>query len=134
MPNGRRKETPVSPDSAEVVAAMARIEKRMDELKMECRMSIYDICLGISNHVTREMDRLVSHVKRLIDQTERLNARVVALEQRDDSGKVPRGAGNIHDLPEGQERVYPGGSEELAPIQRRGARRRIHGSYRQARQ
>lgn len=75
---------------------------------------------------------MVYHVRRLIDQNGFLYDRVMALEKRYDSEKVLRRNRRLHDLQEGQDGLHAGSSEELAPIQRRGARGRMHSPYRQA--
>lgn len=125
----------MTPESQEVSAIMdlcAQVEAQMGELRRDYQLSVYEICLGISNRISKEMDRMVYHIRRLIDQNGFLYDRVVELEKRDDAEKASRGARDLLDLQEGQGSVHPGGSEELAPVQRRGARGRVRMPYRQA--
>ena len=111
----------MSPDS-EIVAG----------IRKEIQISFYEICAGLNNHITREMDRLVYHVRCLIDQNKFLYDRVIKLEQRDDPQKVPRRNRNVHDLQKRQSRIHAGSSESMADLQRSATRRRMHSPYRQA--
>jgi hypothetical protein len=96
------------PHSSEVVDVIvdlcSQVEAQMKSLRRDYQMSIYEICLGLQNRITKEMDRMVYHVRRLIDQNAFLYDRVVVLEQRDDTPDVFQG----------------------------GTRRRVRNSYRQA--
>ena len=125
----------MSPKSSEVVDMIvdlcAQVEAQMGKLRRDYQMSVYEVCTGISNHISKDMDRFIYHVRRLIDQNAFLYDRVVALEKRDDSERVSRRNRDLHNLQEGQKRIYAGSSENLAPVQRGGARGRVSGHYRQ---
>jgi hypothetical protein len=126
----------VSPESLDIesriVDLCSVVEAQMCALRRDYQHSIYEVCLGLQNRISKEMDRMVGHIRRLIDQNGFLYDRVVELEQRDDPEKVSRRTGNLLDMPKGQERLHTGSPEELAPIQRGGPRRRVPGGFRQA--
>lgn len=112
----------MSPDSSEVVAG----------IRKEIQISFYEICAGLNNHITKEMDRLVYHVRNLIDQNKFLYDRVIKLEQRDDPEKVSRRNRKLHDPKKGKDLLHLGGSPDVDEVRRGITRRRIHSSYRQA--
>jgi hypothetical protein len=130
------KEAPVSPNlssiEGSIVDLCAQVEAQMGELRRDYQLSVYEVCLGIENRISKEMDKMVYHVRRLIDQNAFLYDRVVELEKRDDAEKISSRAGDLHDLQKGEKRVHLGGSEELAPVQRRGPGGRMYSAYRQA--
>jgi hypothetical protein len=95
-------------------------------------MSIYEVCLGISNRISKEMDRMVYHVRRLIDQNAFLYDRIVGLEQRDDTKKVSRRNRDLHNPPKRTQLVHSRGPEVVDEVRGSGGRRRLHGTYRQA--
>ena len=125
----------MSPDSEVldlIVDLCAQVEGQVVGLRRECRTSIYEICLGLSNHFTKEMDRLVYHVRRLIDQNGFLYDRVVELEKRDDTEKVPRRNRKLHDTEKGKDILHTGGSQDVDEVRPGITRRRVHSIYRQA--
>jgi hypothetical protein len=95
-------------------------------------MSVYEVTLGISNRISKEMDRMVYHVRRLIDQNAFLYDRVVELERPDDSEKVSRRNRVLHNPQKRTQLVHTRGPEVVDEVRRGDGRRRIHGAYRQA--
>jgi hypothetical protein len=131
-----RKEKPVSPDTPDVASAVidlcSQVEAQMGALRRDYQLSTYELCIGISNRITKEMDRFVYHVRRLIDQNAILYDRVVELEKRDDPEKVSRRTGNLYNQKKGKGIVHSGGSSNMDALRRGITRRRVPGPYRQA--
>jgi hypothetical protein len=117
-----------------IVDLCAQVEAQMGGLRRDYQHSIYEICTSLHNHITKEMNLMVGHVRRLIDQNGFLYDRVVELEKRDDPEKASRRTGNLFDLPQREKRVHSGSSESLATVRRGSARRSVHSLHRQARQ
>lgn len=126
----------MSAESSDVVAAVvdlcAQVEAQMGGLRHDYQHSIYEICIGLQNRIAKEMDRMVYHVRRLIDQNAFLHDRVVVLEQRDDPEKVSRRNRVLHNPEKRAQFVHARSSEVVDEVRRGDGRRRIHGAYRQA--
>jgi hypothetical protein len=104
----------------------------MGQLRRDYQLSVYEVCLGIENRISKEMDILVGHVRRLIDQNAFLYDRVVELEKRDDTEKVSSRTGNLNNTAERQVHPNAHNTETLDEVRRCIPGRRISGSYRQA--
>jgi hypothetical protein len=126
-------EVPELPDvTALLVDLCSVVEAQMKGVRNDYQISIYEICLGLQNRITKEMDRLVYHVRRLIDQNGFLYDRVTELEKRDDPKKVLGRNRNLHDSEKGENFLHPGGSKAVDDVRRGVARRRVRSPYRQA--
>jgi len=127
----------VSPEAPDVTALIvdlcSQVEAQMNGLRKDYQHSIYEICLGLQNRISKETDRMVGHIRRLIDQNGFLYDRVVELERRDDPEKASRRAGNLLNLPKGKKRIHASSPEELAPVQRSTPRGSFRSLHRQAR-
>lgn len=125
--------SPEVPDVAALIVDLcSQVEAQMVGIRKECQMSLYEICMGVNNSFSKEMDRMVYHIRRLIDQNAFLYDRVVELEKRDDRQKAPRRNRGIQDLQKGPRRLHLGSSGDVAPIQRGGPRRQVRSLHRQA--
>jgi hypothetical protein len=124
---------PEAPDvTALIVDLCSQVEAQMHGVRNDYQHSIYEICLGLQNRITKEMDRLVYHVRRLIDQNGFLYDRVTVLEKRDDTEKVSRRNRNLHDPKKGKNLLHPGSSKAVDDVRRGITRRRVRSTYRQA--
>ena len=126
----------MSPDTSEVVGIIvdlcAQVEAQMGALRRDYQMSIYEVCLGMSNRISKEMDRMVYHVRRLIDQNAFLYDRVVELERPDDTEKVSRRNRDLYNPEKRTQLMHARGSKVVDVVRGGDGRRRIHGTYRQA--
>lgn len=126
----------MAPHSSEIVDAVidlcAQVEAQMGALRRDYQHSIYEICTGLNNRITKEMGRLVYHVRRLIDQNGFLYDRVVELEKRDDPERVLRRAGDLNNPGKGQLHPHAHGAETVDAIRQGITRRRISSPYRHA--
>ena len=125
----------MSPDSEVsglIVDLCSQVEGLSRGLREELQVSLYEICGGLNNHITREMDRLVYHVRRLIDQNGFLYDRVIELEKRDDSKKVRSRDRHLHNPKKGEILLHACSPETLDALRPGGARRRVRSHYRQA--
>jgi hypothetical protein len=126
----------VPPQSTKVVDIIvdlcAQVQAQMGALRRDYQISIYEVCAGLNRQISKDMDRMVYHIRRLIDQNGFLYDRVVELEKRDDTQKVSHRNRDLQNMQKGEKRIYAGNSKSLASVQRGGARRQMRSPYRQA--
>jgi hypothetical protein len=84
----------VPPQSTKVVDVIvdlcAQVEAQMGALRRDYQISIYEVCLGLNRQISKDMDRMIYHIRRLIDQNGFLYDRVVELEKNNDGQKPQR--------------------------------------------
>lgn len=125
--------SPEEPDiESRIVDLCSVVEAQMGGLRRDYQLASYEICPSLQNRIAKEMNRVVYHIRRLIDQNGFLYDRVVELEKRDDTEKASRRAGDVLNLPKREKRLHTGSAESLAPVQRGGPRRPLHSLHRQA--
>lgn len=118
--------------AAAIVDLCAQVNAQFGALKKSWQTDMYEVCRGLNDHLTLEMNRLVKQVWRLVDQNAVLCDRVLDLETLHDTAKVLRRARRLHNQEEGQDIVHVGGSESVASVRRGRAGRRMPSYYRQA--
>ena len=125
----------MAPDLSNVEAAIidlcAQVEAQMGGLRRDYQHSIYEICTSLHNRIAKEMDLMVGHIRRLIDQNAFLYDRVVELEKRDDPEKVRGRPGVI--LGREKVKIYSDSDnpEVLDALRWPGGRRKVPGRIRQ---
>lgn len=96
------------------------------------RISIYEVFVGVSNQITRELNRMICYTRELVEQNAVLRDEIADLVRRDDPKKVSGRNRLLHNPEKGEDLLHSGSAAAVDEIRRSDARRRIHSAYRQA--